>query len=126
MLRPSEPNCGKSLKAPQPHVSVMQTNARQKMARNIFREILTKLCRRMGLLGGFSFIYLPHCSLPNSQWLSRANPARCNKIFMLPCSITTRGGGWKYFDKILFLIHSKSEKVCGTAFSVKKICGKSA
>ena len=45
MLRPSEPNCGKSLKAPQPHVSVMQTNARQKMARNIFREILTKLCR---------------------------------------------------------------------------------
>ena len=24
------------------------------------------------------------------------------------------------------IIHSKSEKVCGTAFSVKKICGKSA
>ena len=51
MLRPSEPNCGKSLKATQPHVSVMQTNARQKMARNIFREILAKLCLMMGLLG---------------------------------------------------------------------------
>ena len=33
-----------------------------KMARNIFRENLTKLCLRMGLLGGFSFIFLPHCS----------------------------------------------------------------
>ena len=28
--------------------------------------------------------------------------------------------------EILWVIHSKSEKVCRTAFSVKKICGKSA
>ena len=28
--------------------------------------------------------------------------------------------------KRVYSIHSKSEKVCGTAFSVKKICGKSA